>query len=82
MKIKTQGVRHMKKLSYIFTGLAFVLSNLMCIVVSYNYRDALCSIEHAGFSAPANIAFLYSIPFLILIIICVILAYIFHKKSQ
>ena len=52
----------MKKLSYLFTALAIVLSDIMCFVVAYNYRDMLCSIEHAGYSAPASTAFLYAIP--------------------
>ena len=72
----------MKKLSYLFTALAIVLSDIMCFVVAYNYRDMLCGIEHAGYSAPASIAFLYAIPFLLVIIVCAILAVTFHFKSK
>lgn len=70
----------MKKLSYLFAALAIVLSDVMCIVVTYNYRALLCAIEHAGFSAPAGIAFLYAIPFAVGIIVCVALAFRFHGK--
>ena len=70
----------MKKLSYLFTTLAIVLSDIMCFVVAYNYRDMLCGIEHAGYSAPTSTAFLYAIPFVIGIIVCAILAIRFHKK--
>ena len=70
----------MKKLSNLFIVLAIVLSNIMCIVVAYNYRDMLCSIEHAGYSAPASTAFLYAIPFVVGIIVCAILAIRFRKK--
>ena len=70
----------MKKLSVLFTVLAVVLSDIMCFVVAYNYRSMLCGIEHAGFSAPASIAFLYAIPFAIAIIVCVVLAIRFYKK--
>ena len=70
----------MKKLSILFTVLAVVLSDIMCFVVAYNYRSMLCGIEHAGFSAPARIAFLYAIPFAIAIIVCVALAIRFYKK--
>lgn len=73
---------HMKKLSYLFIALAIVLSDIMCFTVAYNYRDALCAIEHAGFSAPAEIAFLYAVPFAVGIVLCVVLAIIFHKKAQ
>ena len=70
----------MKRLSCLFTALAIVLSDIMCFVVAYNYRSMICGIEHAGYSAPASIAFLYAIPFAIGIIVCTILAIRFHKK--
>ena len=70
----------MKKLSYLFTALAIVLSDTMCFVVAYNYRDMLCGIEHAGYSAPASTAFLYAIPFVVGIIVCAVLAIRFRKK--
>lgn len=70
----------MKKLSILFVILAIVLSDIMCFVVAYNYRSMLCGIEHAGFSAPASIAFLYAIPFVVGIIVCIALAVRFRKK--
>ena len=60
----------MKKLSYLFIAIAILLSNIMCSVVAFNYRDMLCGIEHLGYSAPASVAFLSAIPFGIGIIIC------------
>ena len=72
----------MKKWSYLFTALAVVLSDIMCVVAAYNYRGMLCGIEHCGFSAPASIAFLSAILFLIGIIMCVVLAIRFHRKSK
>ncbi len=70
----------MKKLSYLFTALAMILSNVMCFVVAYAYRGMLCGIEHSGYSAPASIAFLYAIPFAAGIVVCVILAVRFRRK--
>ena len=70
----------MKKLSYLFIVLAIVLSDIMCFVVAYNYRDMICGIEHAGYSAPASMAFLYAIPFVLGIIVCVALAIRYRKK--
>lgn len=70
----------MKKLSYLFTTLAILLLSMMWAVVAYNYRDMLCGIEHAGYSAPASTAFLYAIPFVVGIVVCAILAIRFHKK--
>lgn len=74
-------VKRMKKLSYLFIAIAILLSDIMCFVVAYNYRDMLCGIEHAGYSAPANVAFLSAIPFGIGIIICAVVAYTLHKKA-
>ena len=70
----------MKKISIVFGLLAVLLSDIMCAVVAYNYRDMLCGIEHAGYSAPANTAFLLEIPYLIGIVICIVLAITFMKK--
>ena len=70
----------MKKLSYLFTALAIVLSDIMCFVVAYTYRDMLCGIAHSGYSAPASTALLYAIPFVVGIIVCVVLAIVLHKK--
>ena len=70
----------MKKFKFLFIALAILLSDIMCFVVAYNYRDMLCGIEHSGFSAPAEIAFLYAIPFIAGIIICVIPAIRFRNK--
>lgn len=72
----------MKKISIVFGLLAVLLSDIMCAVVAYNYRDMLCGIEHAGYSAPANTAFLLVIPYLIGIVICIVLAITFMKKTN
>ena len=71
----------MKKWSYLFAALAIVLSNIMCFVVAYDYRGMLCGIEHAGYSAPAEIAFFSAVPFILGIIACVVLAIRFHKRN-
>ena len=72
----------MKKLQYLFTAFALILSHLMCFVVAWNYRDMLCGIAHSGYSAPAEMAFLTAIPYAAGIIICGFLVYIFHKEEK
>lgn len=72
----------MKKLSIIFWLLAILLSDIMCAVVAYNYRDMLCGLEHSGYSAPASTAFLLVIPYAVGIAACVILAIFFRRKAQ
>ena len=72
----------MKKASIVLIVIAVLLSDLMCAVVAYVYCDMLCGIEYMGYSAPANVAFLYAIPFLIAIVICIVLAVIFYRKAK
>lgn len=72
----------MKNPHRIFIVLALILSHIMCIVVASNYTSMLCGIEHQGFSAPASTAFLYAIPFVVGIAVCVVLAYFLNKKAK
>lgn len=72
----------MKNPSRLFTILALILSHAMCIIVAYNYSSMLCGTLHQGFSAPASTAFLYAIPFIIGIAVCIVLACVFYKKSK
>lgn len=72
----------MKRLSYLFIAIAILLSDIMCAVVAFNYRDMLCGIAHSSYSAPASVAFFSAVPFVIGIIICSTVAYTLHKKAQ
>ena len=72
----------MRKAAIVFTAIAVLLSDIMCAVVAFAYRDMLCGTAHMGYSAPASAAFLYAIPFMIGIIICVVLAMVFNKKAR
>ena len=76
-----KGVMRMKKLSILFGILAVLLSDIMCAVVAYNYCDMLRGGQYAGYSAPASTAFVYAIPFVIGIIVCVVLAIVFRRKA-
>ena len=71
----------MKALSVVFRILAVILSDVMCAVVAFNYCDMLWGIRYAGYSAPANVAFLTAVPYVIGIVVCVILALFFRKKT-
>ena len=72
----------MKKAAIAFAVIAVLLSDIMCALVAFTFRDMLCGIEHLGYSAPASAAFLYAIPFMIGIGICAVLAVVFYRKSQ
>lgn len=62
--------------------IAVILSHIMCGVVAYNYCDMEWKIKVAGNSAPASIAYLYAIPFVIGIVLCIIGAFYFKNKSR
>lgn len=62
--------------------IAVILSHIMCGVVAYNYCDMEWKIKIAGNSAPASIAYLYAFPFVIGIVLCIIGAFYFKKKSR
>ncbi len=72
----------MKKLYVTFGLLAILLSDVMCAVVAYNYCKLTFGARYAGYSAPASTAFLLAIPYLAGIVICIILAFAFHRKQS
>ena len=72
----------MKHLSRFFFFFFVLLSDVMCAVVAYNYCDLLWGGKNAGYSAPASTAFIYAIPFGIGIIVSIVLAVFFSKKSM
>ena len=71
----------MAVLSTVFKVLAVLLSDVMCAVVAFNYCNMLWGIRYAGYSAPANVAFLTAVPYVIGIVVCVILALFFRRKT-
>ena len=68
-------------LTVAFIVAAIILSNMMCANVAFEYCNMLWGIKYAGYSAPANVAFLLAIPYALGIVICLILSYIFWRKS-
>lgn len=72
----------MRKLSYLFFILAILLSDVTCAVVSGTYMDMLCGMNHRGYSAGPDVAFIIGIPYVIGIIICILLGFFFKKKAE
>ena len=70
----------MKKISVCFWILAALLSDLMCVVIAWNYCNMLWGIKYEGYSAPASTTFLLAIPFAFGIVICIVLAFFFKKN--
>ncbi|MBQ3010640.1 MAG: hypothetical protein IJA20_01945 [Methanocorpusculum sp.] len=71
-----------RTLGFIFAALAILLSNVMCAVVGYNYSSMLWGIQYAGYSAPANTAFLLAIPYAVGIVICAVVSHICFRKAK
>ena len=82
INIKLNEELNCEKIRCLFAIIALILSHVMCAVVAYNYAYMLCAIEHCGNSAPAGVAFIYAIPFALLILISVILSVYFFKKQS
>ena len=72
----------MKKLSIVFTVLALLFSHAMCAVVAYQFAALWWCGQYGGCSAPADVAFLFAIPFLIPIGICWTLSVVFWRKHK
>ena len=70
----------MKTLSIFFQILAVLLSDVMCAVIVRCYY--ILRWGKLPVSAPAWMAFLWGIPFLLGIAVCLILAVLFKKKSS
>ena len=71
-----------KLLSVVCWIAAVILSDIMCAVVAYHYCDLLWGGKYAGYSAPADTAFILAVPFIIGIIICIVFAVVFRKKAD
>ena len=69
----------MKKLSTVFSVLAILLTNVMCVYVTYN-----CTFLYyvRGNSAPWWVGLFAIIPFAIGIIACSVIAYIAKKRGK
>jgi len=75
-------MKNYKALAISFFVIAIIISHIMCVHVALAYCDLLWGIENAGFSAPANVAFFLSIPYLAGIVVVLIIALIFWKKAK
>ncbi len=72
----------MKSLATLFWIVTVLLSDAMCAVVAYSYCDLIWGGKYAGYSAPPCIAFIYAIPFGIGIIVSIVLAVFFTRKTM
>ena len=72
----------MKRMSNIFIALAVLLSDVMCAVVAYNFGVLYMGGRYGMYSAPTWVAFLYAIPFVVGIVVCVVVAVVLRRKEK
>ena len=60
--------------------IAYIFSYMMITVVAFNYGYMFYAVKFDGASASPNISFIFAIPFIIAILICLILINIINKK--
>lgn len=70
----------MKRITKVAYIVAAMISNLMCATVAYKYCELQWGIEYRGYSGPASVAFLWAIPYIICMGVCLVLAKISAKK--
>ena len=73
MNNKERIIRVIKLIAYIF-------SYMMVTVVAFNYGYMFYAVKFDGASAPPSVSFIFAIPFIIAILVCVILIKIIKKK--
>ena len=61
---------------------ALILSHIMCIHIAYTYCDMLWGVEYAGYSAPAGVAFVLLIPYMVGVMIALLAALLLLKKAN
>lgn len=75
-------MKRFRLLRNIFLVITLCLSHLMCVHVAYSYCELLWCGQYGLCSAPASTAFLFCIPYGAAILICLLLAWWFHRKAQ
>lgn len=70
-----------RKITKVMNFLAILISNFMFATVAYMYCRIQSGIKYEGWSVSAWAAFLYSIPFLIAIAVCLVIGKIANRKD-
>lgn len=75
MNNKQRIIKTIKMIAYLF-------SYMMVTVVAFNYGYMFYAVKFAGASASPNISFIFAVPFIIAILVCVVLIKIINKKMK
>ncbi|PTY41190.1 hypothetical protein [Brachyspira hampsonii] len=62
--------------------IAYLFSYMMVTVVAFNYGYMFYAVKFDGASAPPSISFIFAIPFIAAILVCVIIIKIIKKRMK
>ncbi len=62
--------------------IAYLFSYMMVTVVAFNYGYMFYAVKFDGASAPPSVSFIFAIPFISAILVCIIIIKIIKKKMK
>ncbi|MEI0563139.1 hypothetical protein [Brachyspira pulli] len=62
--------------------IAYLFSYMMVTVVAFNYGYMFYAVKFVGASAPPSISFIFAVPFIIAILVCILLIKIIKKRMK
>ena len=70
-----------KVIRKILCAISVIFFGAMTAVVGYNYAYMECAIAHQGASAPVYIALFAGVPFVVIILVCLIIIKLLKEKK-
>ena len=62
--------------------IAYLFSYMMVTVVAFNYGYMYYAVKFDGASAPPSVSFIFAVPFIIAILVCVITIKVIKKRFK
>ena len=62
--------------------IAYLFSYMMVTVIAFNYGYMFYAVKFDGASAPPSVSFIFAIPFISAILVCIIIIKIIKKKMK
>ena len=62
--------------------IAYIFSYMMVTVVAFNYGYMYYAVKFDGASAPPSVSFIFAVPFIIAILVCVITIKVIKKRFK
>ena len=72
----------MNKKEKVIKIIAYIFSYMMVTVVAFNYGYMYYAVKFDGASAPPSVSFIFAVPFIIAILVCVITIKVIKKRFK